>query len=391
MEVRLSPLPAQYEAAHYRTAPIGQPVPIADNITHTRRFAYRRSASFANPFVGEDYINTEARRMFMEWQNSQPELLDGIVDVRRHWILGSIGMLINPADMSAPCGWPLHIEPQFAAAGFRTFPEEIGRFSEHDAFEKDYVLPDRDRVALPPGLLLAQPALWVYGHWLLDMLPRLYTARAVLAGTNLPVYHYNIPDYAAPFLEWAGIPAERLIRLDPTIVYESEQLLVPAPVRRGYAVNMERLGEALHSFRVACLSQPLADDAGAPDLIYLSRAEWLHPLADRTRYYANLPHAEQVLDSLGFVTVCPEQHSPAALQHMLRRARIVVGVDGSGLHNSFLAASSCRVVVICRTMRQNFWHGAFAACMGQQLTFVQTSPSEDGDVIPLGQLHAACG
>lgn len=370
---------------------IGAQIELQLGITYRRIDSYRSPAAFPNPFLP---CNPLAIAKFDEIRSAPADRLGGISSFQSLWLLGEFGTLIDPVQRQFRAGFPLHVGTHFAPLAAKYFPQlpppGAAKLNSEDVTRLN--VGERPRHRLAPGILLTQPGVYIYGHWILDMVSRLSTLRKMLESKEhqgQPVYYYVEPPFARQFLEVAGVSAERFVKLDPKVIYEAEAIDIPAPVKIDHFVNIDYLGQSLHSFSRAAtaLDKPFEYDAplrSPPRRIYFSRAKWKY--RDQSRVFANRPQVAEALGQMGFTTVYPEDYSIFQMQRLLQNAEVIVGEDGSALHNIVFAQRSCLLIVLCTSSRRNFWHASLCSAMGQKLAFVLSAPSEKGDIVLIDDL-----
>ncbi len=107
--------------------------------------------------------------------------------------------------------------------------------------------------------------------------------------------------------------------------------------------------------------------------IFVSRSRW-----GSARTISNAQRLEQLAVARGFLPVHPEAFSLPAQARIFRAARIVLGEDGSGLHNVMFAEPGCVLGVISVLDRINLWHMAICQHLGHKLCYVPAGPAADG-------------
>ncbi len=179
------------------------------------------------------------------------------------------------------------------------------------------------------------PGYNVYGHWLVDFLPRL----SVLAWAGFDIFKLryilplDCPLYGLEFLRLIGISSEQLIpyRQDLEEI-QCDELIIPANLRTG-----SRLHSSFRRATDEWISRiiPSRHDIHAEQRLFASRSAFL---SDRN--LANREKIEALAVSAGFAIVHPERLSVAEQITLFRSARQVIGEYGSGLHNSIYGSAT---------------------------------------------------
>jgi len=205
---------------------------------------------------------------------------------------------------------------------------------------------------LDTAMLLTQPGIGVYGHWLIDILPRLQTWRN--HHRDLPLLVGQTEDWAYYFASRFGADLAQSPAVLPHRSVRVGRLVVPTLTKRKQALDRHRTASAWAEFADSLMALPSRRRLPGGERIYVSRANW-----SRGRKLLNEAEVEQRVAQHGFVVVRPEDYKLRQQVRIFREARHVVGVDGSGLHNVLFAPSGA-VLSVIDTHRTNLWHAGVA-------------------------------
>lgn len=188
--------------------------------------------------------------------------------------------------------------------------------------------------------LLVQPGDGIFGHWLVDMIPKLELIRE--SNKNYPVIVKNrvldgsaISDIHSIF---SMVGLKNVVGFKP--VQEAmffESLIVPTVVRHG---------QLMHSYSetvYARLREGL-DVTSPPKKVYLSRRHWSQ--ANSERQLNNAKELEEQFSANGFDIVAPETLSFSEKIELLRNCTHLAGEKGSALHLSVFSNAIQQVTVI---------------------------------------------
>lgn len=226
-----------------------------------------------------------------------------------------------------------------------------------------------------PVLILPSEAHLVYGHWLLDILPRawLYTTAF---GERVPdlklVLPSDTPEFGRVFLEnYFEMPRSATILHD---VHNQDLLLKQAVVP-----SLLHVDHAFHPIFNVFLSHLLAhaaprqSDARTNEWIYVSRHKFRDATTSYRRSIKNEEAVMTLVQEMGFRVVCPEDLSWPEQIAMFARAKIVIGESGSALHNTIFGDFG--TVVLCiRPVNQV--QASISAARRQQLLFFYPDEEE---------------
>jgi hypothetical protein len=229
-----------------------------------------------------------------------------------------------------------------------------------------------NRGALPvryvPGraAVIHGPGYAVYGHWLVDFLPRLHLL--ALAGHDLSQARFvlpaDLPGFAREFLQMAGIPSGNILFHD----HDREQLLfdeliVPTVLRT--ASRLHPLFRAASDFWVTRAGIPPAP-ALPTGRVFISRGG-----VASGRFLSNRRALEGIAADEGFEIVRPETMPIREQIALFRRASHVIGEYGSGLHGTIFGPEEQSALVLRGTsIAPGFVQSGLAAAFGHTLGYV---------------------
>ncbi len=215
-----------------------------------------------------------------------------------------------------------------------------------------------------------------FGHWPLDILPRLWTLRETLgrqADTMRYAFPADLPVYARKMLTALGIPANRLETYDrETEILRVDTLVLPSMAHEDY-----RFHPAASRFFDAVVSRLAPAHGETPARIFLSRAGWSGGAA-ATRRIVNGAEIAELLTALGFVTVHPETMTWPEQVALFAGARVVVGEHGSAMKNLLFAPPTTAVINLHFL---NMTQTGIAALRGHRMMYLD---SETDEVSPDG-------
>jgi capsular polysaccharide biosynthesis protein len=200
------------------------------------------------------------------------------------------------------------------------------------------------RIIPGQAVLLTGPAYNIYGHWLIDYLPKLY----VLAqcGYDIGSLRFLLPDhtigYVHGWLDLLGIRTDQLIRYNAECeVVEIENLLVPTCLRSESTASalLPPASTFLQSRLKAIDDGPSIPPGGR---IYISRKQ----SGREYRPLRNRDAIEAMAAACGFAIVHPEQIPIRDQVAMFQRATHIIGEYGSALHASIFSPIGTVVVAL---------------------------------------------
>jgi capsular polysaccharide biosynthesis protein len=270
--------------------------------------------------------------------------------------LGGAGLLIRDRSVF----WQADCLPNYFRDELRP-GRGLPRDWAHGLYRKDAQI-----VRCDTPLAVATHANFVYGHFLLEMLPKFWLL-SVLRRMGI-VFRLALSTRRPPWLDQF---VSLYFRPDELVWYDSETQLVEAPA---FIVpsTLADLDYHLHpafnlvadDLAARAIGRTLPAPAGAGNLVYLSRQRldpWLTLLE-------NAVAVERALAEMGFAIVHPERLSVSDQLGIYRGAVCLVGEYGSALHNALFLPRAAGVICLNRF---NSVQHRIAALRGQRLGVVE--------------------
>lgn len=206
----------------------------------------------------------------------------------------------------------------------------------------------------------------VYGHLLIEMLPKLLLAArfASLFAGAAPVLDRQMPDWFVAILRaHLGIDPARAIWFDSgqERLALDQAIILPLLGREG---GYHPVTGPLFDDFVARVGQPPAQPMPR---VFVARGDFANPAAPLRWLDNEAELAAIAADEFGFTVVRPEQLPFAAQVGLFAQAAAIVGQMGSGLHNAIFAPPGCVNGVI---RLHGFDQSAIAAMRGQRIGFL---------------------
>ncbi len=174
----------------------------------------------------------------------------------------------------------------------------------------------------------------VYGHFLIEMLPKLLLARRFPALFNgaRPVLDRQMPDWFLAILaEQFNIAGDEAVWFDSTReqLFLPQAMILPQLLRPG---GFHPLARRLYAdFTAAAAAERPAASA---ERLFILRGDYDNPAAPRRRLANEAELAAIAAGEFGFSLIHPEKHSFSRQIGLFRQARIVLGQTGSAMHNA---------------------------------------------------------
>ena len=192
-------------------------------------------------------------------------------------------------------------------------------------------------------VMLSGPGSHIYGHWLIDILPRLFVLLS--CGYDLGMLRYavpaRLPAFCCIYLKLLGINNDQLVFYDQNVeLLEVEELILPTNLR---------YGSQIHPLMVeffSLLRRQIADDLTSPfpgrgRRLFISRQG-----GEPSRTLQNRERIESIAIEAGYDVISPETLTVQDQMALFSSATEIVGEYGSGLHGSVFAPPGAVVLAL---------------------------------------------
>ncbi|NHN84899.1 DUF563 domain-containing protein [Acetobacter musti] len=200
-----------------------------------------------------------------------------------------------------------------------------------------------------PVVLLATNGHQIFGHWLVDFLPKFHLL--ALAGISLNEVRILLPTnmgaFARDMMLTMGIREDQLLEHDPDAeVLQCRTLIVPTTLRQAGRCH------PMYADAVATINEMIDRTRAVPDAslrrIFVTRG----PQFGRRLY--GIVEAEEIARAHDFTIVRPEELPISEQIALFRGAREIVGPYGSALHSSIFSRPGAKVAAIHAQLPQTF-------------------------------------
>lgn len=302
-------------------------------------------------------------------------IASGTLQLNGYTFFESCALPIDFATGNALIGEPICWGGDFAHwyAKDHKLPDIIARMEE-PSFRRQVAQILRGKSDIEQGIVLSQPGHEIYGHWLLDIVPKLNVLSRADPG-KIPIFCNSVPAWASYFLDCFEFDKSRL-RKHPAQSFRLGQALIPTSSKSGYRLGAASLRDAWA--RISQIpSVPLPEGlAGAK--VFFSRRKWKQ--STRSSVF-NIVELETLAEARGYKIIAPEELTIPQQITLVRDARILVGEDGSALHSIIFAETGARLGVISLPDRANLWHYGICHILGHRLAYCYAQP-EDTPTVP---------
>ncbi len=328
-------------------------------------------------FVGDEPGTRDARTRFAEVVGQAQGRPIGTVTFRDVVVLGR-GLIAEPATRTLWTGETLGWSEESTAIDLSVWFGAEWRTGRTVEVDEDVLVP---AVHLDAAWMALSPGFPVYGHWLIDVAPRLLARQDGYA--DLPLLIGRPAPWARRLARMLGAPLRDATAVLPRRPVRVDRLVVRTLTKREQAIDRPATGAAWDVLRTALLARAPVDPVPPADRVYVSRAGW-----QAGRSLVDDDEVEQRVRERGYVVVRPEDLTLRQQAWLFSGARHVVGVDGSGLHNVIHARRDVLLSVV-DTHRTNLFHAGVVNVRRQRLAHLAAvGDADQGWRLPVAILDA---
>lgn len=211
------------------------------------------------------------------------------------------------------------------------------------------------------AILVNAPGYGIFGHWLIDFVPRMAMSR-LMTGADTAVHLFGpMADWMRDLVARAGI---HNVQPAGTGLAAHRRLRVPSATKSGHGFAEPITSLAWRTLALGFNRQNVDQDLPAATRLFVSRKHW-----QDTRAIDFHEALENVMAQRGFTILHPQALSLAEQAGLFAKARIVIGEDGSALHNIIFSAPGTRLGVLMDPQRTNLWHAGICHLLGHRLAY----------------------
>lgn len=221
----------------------------------------------------------------------------------------------------------------------------------------------------------------IYGHWLVDMLPKLERAQR----SEILIDQYLLPapskSWQLAMLDAIGLPRERcvFVNLAETAV-KCDRLVIPTYDRFNSEIRPDFI-RAHERLRLRYAADIVPDVATRN--LFVARAEGARSLVNRTA-------VETLAIDMGFEIVRPETMTLPEQIRLFASARAIIGECGSALNNAVFSLPGTHIAAIQNAEHPDHLQAQIAFLKGQNIFYALGEPAgEQGAFhVPLAYVRA---
>ncbi len=214
-------------------------------------------------------------------------------------------------------------------------------------------------------ILLSRVGDHIYGHWLLDILPKVFLTESKFKGKFKYIVSSSIPKYALNWLKLFGVEKERLfLWYRGGVSLELDNIYFVSNLRYNNEISSKLIDFANYiKNKVELRTDKIYEK------IFISRKK-LNSTKNNIRVLDNIDNIEAIVKKYGYKVVYPESMSLKEQINMFANSKIIIGEDGSALHNSIFASKGITVVNIRNSANGSLIQGNLCELFQQKIIYI---------------------
>jgi capsular polysaccharide biosynthesis protein len=250
-------------------------------------------------------------------------------------------------------------------------PNELGAWGWYDRVERleNGNFRIRDPIErserLARAVVLLRRGYNVHGHWLLEVMPRALAALKSAGDDATFIIAADSPAYHIEMLEALGVPRERLFRLGRNELVWCDELWIPS-VAHANQLWVHPYANETYNALIEHVREPHQSSGEDCERIFVTRST----RARDPRPLLNCAHLEEIALESGYKVLDPGIVPWREQIKFFARARKVVGLSGSGLHNTVYTSRNAHVGVLQLNQNFNYLQSSIAAIRGHDVSYL---------------------
>jgi hypothetical protein len=328
-----------------------------------------------------DSANRTLAYRYRDIRLTTPAITPSIFNLNELEIIGTNGLLLDLENRICIVGESFGWHPDFAK-----WWSEANLNASWSSDRKEFTVDrnfETNRRTIHNQAIISQPGQDIYGHWILDIVPRLFLLNeAGLGGKEILIG--QIPDWASFFIKNACPPGSSITAITDPNTIVTRRAYLPGFLKQGTVLDRDFCARAWKSFLTRVQTTTTKSSTPGPRKLFISRSKW-----SANRIIENEPDIEHSMQDRGYTIVYPETLSVEDQYQTFRNADIIVGQDGSGLHNIiFCEKPGVKLGVIGTTDRTNMWHISICDALDHKVAFMNAEKSIfGGETVKLERLN----
>lgn len=254
----------------------------------------------------------------------------------------------------------------------RQFPGELTNLITNN-LEKEYIIdPPFNKYSNVYYSALFRPGDHIYGHWLVDILPKVWLTETANLDKSVIYLVKDIPTWARSFLRKVGVDDDRIIdiKTNKDVFHLTNIILTPNlrydqlihPLLREFSLFLQN--HFVQPNPSSMIYKALLEHSNR---IFISRDSWKKASC---RTLLNREDVERVFENRGFLIFKPELFSVEDQATIFHNAKLIAGEDGSGMHNSIFGNKKQTYINIRSDKNHSLIQGSLCTALNQDIIYL---------------------
>lgn len=218
---------------------------------------------------------------------------------------------------------------------------------------------------LPCAVALVRRGYNIHGHWLLEVMPRVLAALRLLKKDAIFVVGSMTPKYHIEMLEMLGVASDKIRYLAEDEAIFCDELWLPSVAHANQTWIHPYANETYDRLIEQVGGNP-SRDAVESGRIFVTRGS----RSNDPRPLVNVSQIEDIAKSHGYLIVDPGAVRWQDQIRLFASASKVVGLCGSGLHNTVFTKRNAHVCVLQPNQNFNYLQTSIAAIRGHAISYL---------------------
>lgn len=238
---------------------------------------------------------------------------------------------------------------------------------------------DNVRSVEAEGIFVAFPGVHTYGHWLIDILPRIDFARKVLGSHVKIIIPTPTKEWFWPLLALIGVSRDDIIIADTATPLSFSRVYIPNLMKRGWKLSSEhfRTFQRMRN-NASALCPKVPTELVGGRYLYVKKTT-LTSIVNQ-RVFLNEQEVLAVVVDTGGIIFDPLEYSFLEQIAVFRAYDFIVGEDSSALHNVVFREPSDLLIITSPSV-QNLIHVGVQDILGGRFGLVCAEEAERGSVV----------
>ena len=329
-------------------------------------------------FLLNDSYNLKLKDRFYKATENKSRFKPGLIQFQNIESYGRSGIVISKTNRCIYyghlIGWPLK--------ALKNSLDKSTDFKEwHDEHSLTMVLGE-SQSQFKKCILMKSRGEQVYGHWIVDYIPRLYLIGLANIPNNVPIIFNSLPKWALIFIEKILTASQDIIENKYKLI-SIKECVIPCYTKIGHTFLGDISKAAWSSLRKffeisnQIIGQKNNGD-NLPSKIFISREK---VSTSKEREIHNIDQIQNISEQNGYTIIHPQDLSLFEQARLFNHAEFIIGEDGSGLHSVIFSRKKLQLIVLMSPNRMNLWHAGICEILGHQICYIEAQNIENQSLI----------